>query len=209
VHSFCLGWVLKILIADDHGLFRDALKAIMHSIHTDCTYCEAANLQETRQLCAAHPDAALMLIDLNMPGMSRVEDIAQIHKLIPGIPLVVVSMYSESEVIQKAFNHGASGYIPKTYDAKKTKQAISMVLSGGRYVPEEILHATSLALDGPHLTRRQKEVLKLVLQGNSNQAIADALYLTLSAVKMHVGNIMRKYDVKSRIQLITMQQNKF
>jgi len=181
----------------------------MHSIHAECRCFEAASFQEVQQLCAVHPDAALMLIDLNMPGMSSVETVGQVHQLIPNVPLVVVSMYAESEIIQQAFKHGASGYVPKTYDAEKTKQAISMVLSGGRYVPEEVLHVTSLDVAGPHLTRRQQEVLKLILQGDSNQAIADALYLTLSAVKMHVGNIMRKHDVKSRIQLITMHQKRF
>jgi len=200
---------MKIIIADDHALFRDALKTITQAIHADYQYFEAANLKEMLHLCAAHPDALLALLDLNMPGIKSVEDIEQVHKLSPSMPLVVVSMYGEREIIQKAFNYGASGYIPKTYDAKKTKQAISMVLSGGRYVPEEILHTTSLDVTGPHLTRRQQEVLKLVLQGDSNQAIADALYLTLSAVKMHVGNIMRKYDVKSRVQLITMHQKRF
>jgi len=200
---------MKIIIADDHALFRDALKTITHAINADCKHFEAANLKETLHLCATHPDAALTLIDLNMPGMNSVEDIAQVHKLRPDMPLVVVSMYGESEIIQKAFSHGASGYIPKTYDAGKTSQAISMVLSGGRYIPEEILQHAAVNLDGPHLTRRQQGVLKLILKGYSNQSIADELYITLSAVKMHVGNIMKKHDVKSRVQLITEHQNKF
>jgi len=200
---------VKILIADDHALFRDALKSITLSIQSECSHLLAGSLQETLDLLSRHPDMTLLLIDLKMPGMNSVDDIQQVRTLYPNIPMIVVSMYGEREIIQQAFEYGASGYIPKTYEAEQTKHAISLVLAGGRYVPEEILQPVRQNASESQLTRRQKGVLHLILKGYSNQEIADELYISLSTVKMHVSQIMQKHGVKSRAQLIAESRGGF
>jgi len=193
---------MKILIADDHALFRDALKAITRNMHDNNEYFEAASLPVFVQLLVKHPDASLALMDLNMPGVQDVEDIVKVKQVSLHMPLIIVSMYSESDIIKRAFASGASGYIPKTHNADQTRLAISTVLAGGRYVPEEVLTSNTGIDSDIYLTRRQQGVLELLLKGHSNHEIAETLHITLSTVKMHVSNIMEKHGVKSRTQLI-------
>jgi len=196
---------MKIILADDHSLFRDGLRSMLEP---GATCYEAATLQETKDQLVSHPDTGLILMDLKMPGMDEFDGLIQVRTLHPDIPLIVVSMHNEPEVIRIALSHGISGYIPKTHSFESMQRAIDVVLSGMPYVPSEVLeHSDNTAFKATSLTRRQKDVYQLLMLGKSNQEIADKLCISLSTVKMHVSTVLRTAGVKSRSQLLAARKN--
>jgi DNA-binding NarL/FixJ family response regulator len=191
---------MKIILADDHSLFRDGLRSMLEPV---ATCYEADCFQETLGQLKTHPDAKLILMDLKMPGMDNFKGLIEIRQLYPDIPLIVVSMHSESNIIQLALSYGISGYIPKTHNFESMQKAIDLVLSGVQYVPQEILSFANSASTGANrLTKRQKEIYLLLMQGKANQEIADELYISLSTVKMHVSTVLKSTGAKNRSQLI-------
>jgi DNA-binding NarL/FixJ family response regulator len=196
---------MKIILADDHPLFRDGLRSMLGS-EANCH--EASNLNEILIHLELHSDTKLILMALNMPGMDGFDGLKKVRRLYPEIPLIVVSMHCDPAIIRTAFSHGASGYIPKTHSFECMQKAIDLVLSGSPYIPQEAL-ANGNSGDSPaiHLTRRQKDIYALLMQGKSNQEIADSLCISLSTVKMHVGSVLEKAGVKNRSQLLALGRN--
>jgi DNA-binding NarL/FixJ family response regulator len=199
---------MKIILADDNQLFRDGLRAMLEP---EATCHEAADLRETLAQLAKNPDAGLVLMDLNMPGMAAVQGIDEVRRRHPRIPLVVVSMHDDPAVIGEVLSRGVSGYIPKTHSFEAMRKAIDLVLAGTTYVPEEMLHrgGASPAANPTRLTRRQKDVYDRLMQGKSHQEIADELFISLSTVKMHVGSVLEKAGVDSLAQLLAADRNPF
>lgn len=198
---------MKIILADDHSLFLDGLRSMLGP--DTCCY-EADCLHQTLNQLEAHPDTKLILMDLQMPGMEEFNGLKQVRQLYPDIPLIVVSMHNEPKIIQKALSLGISGYIPKTHSFESMQKAIDLVLSGFKYVPEEALADNGVAISAsPPLTQRQKDVYQLIMQGKSNQEIADTLYISLSTVKMHVGTVLKHAGAKNRSQLLAAGNNLF
>jgi len=197
---------MKIILADDHSLFRDGLRSMLGS---DACCHEASSLEEMLIQLEAHSDAELILMDLNMPGMDGFDGLKQVRGLYPDIPLIVVSMHCEQGIIQEALSHGVAGYIPKTHSFESMQKAIDLALSGTPYVPQEILDCGSTdATPAIKLTRRQKDIYALLMQGKSNQEIADKLFISLSTVKMHVSTVLGKTGVKNRAQLLASKRNR-
>jgi len=196
---------MNVILADNHALFREGLR-MMLGFGTNCH--EADNLDEMLIHLELHSDAELILMGLNLPDMVGFEGLKKVRGLYPEIPLIVVSMHCEPGIIRTAFSHGASGYIPKTHSFECMQKAIDLVLSGSPYVPHELL-ADDNSGDAPaiHLTRRQKDVYALLMQGKSNQEIAGSLCISLSTVKMHVGSVLEKASVKNRNQLLALDRN--
>jgi DNA-binding NarL/FixJ family response regulator len=187
-------------LADDHSLFRDGLRSMLQP---EMTCCEAETLQETLSQLDKHQDAGLILMDLKMPGMNEFDGLREVRKRNPDIPIIVVSMHNEPNVIRKAMSYGISGYIPKTHSFEEMQMAIDMVLSGITYIPKEVLEGNQTKDDKfSRLTRRQQDVYRLLMDGMSNQEIADKLYISLSTVKMHVSTILKTAGVTSRSQLL-------
>ncbi len=199
---------MKIILADDHHLFRDGLRTMLEP---EAVCHEASSLQETLDILTAHPDAGLILMDLKMPGMVNFRGIEEVRRRHPRIPLVVVSMHDDPAIINEALSHGVSGYIPKTHSFDSMRKAIDLVLTGATYVPQEMLHPTvgAPARSKIPLTRRQREIYELLMQGKSNQQIADELCISLSTVKMHVGTVLEKAGVNSRAQLLAAGRDPF
>ena len=196
---------MKIILADDHALFRQGLRTLLEPLG-DCL--EASDLGEMLDLLEKHPEVELILMDLKMPGLDDLETLSQVRRQYPRTPLIVVSMHEEPEIIRAVLALGVSGYIPKSHTFESMRRAIDLVLSGSPYVPQEALeHPATTNPATIQLTHRQKEIHALLMQGKSNQEIADTLHISLSTVKMHVGMVLEKFKVKSRAQLMALGQS--
>ncbi|RLJ22146.1 DNA-binding response regulator [bacterium endosymbiont of Escarpia laminata] len=198
---------MKIILADDHSLFREGLRSMLEP---DAVCFEASNLSEMLDLLEDHPDTGLILMDLKMPGMVDFQGLVTVRERNPDTPLIIVSMHCEQDIIQTALACGISGYIPKTHSFESMRRAIDLVLSGTPYVPQEALFNVNSPLSKTSkLTRRQRDVYERLIKGKTNQEIADELYISLSTVKMHVSTVLEKVGAKNRTQLLADSRNIF
>ena len=199
----------KVLIADDHPLFREALRQVAASAFSACSYHEAKDLQETLSM-AGEQDFDLILLDLKMPGMNGFTGLVTIRNEFPATPIIVVSADEEPDSINEAITFGASGFIPKSLSKEQMVQAVRSVLSGDVFLPFDLLeaHAQPGLDDGDlgsrirQLTAQQRKVLEMLVRGKSNKVIAYELHLAESTVKAHVSAVLRKLNVTSRTQAV-------
>lgn len=202
---------LRVLLADDHALFREGMKHILLGLDDGVAVIDAANYEEARAAVRELPPFDMALVDLGMPGL---DDFAGLRKLcgeIGDVPVVVVSAMEGGNEIRKAMDCGASGYVPKTLDSNVVLSALKLVFSGGVYLPTSLLGAT----DNDHgsdrrggdggkgpLTPRQCDVLDLMAKGYSNKEIARSLNLAEGTVKLHVTALLKALDVSNRTQAV-------
>ncbi len=205
---------MKILVADDHALIREALQHVLKDLDDDVTVLEARDGAETCRLVECHPDLDLLLLDLRLPGADGFSVLAKLRQEYATLPVVVLSAQEDADTMRAAFDGGALGFIPKSANNAVMLGALRLVISGGRYLPPEILNTTS-ALPPPlaassqpvssaelGLTDRQLDVLALIAQGKSNKQICRELGLAEATVKVHVTAILRTLNVASRAQAI-------
>lgn len=216
---------LRIILADDHALFRGGLKLLIRLMDRPVEILEANDFEQAVGHLSEGPPIDLLLLDLLMPGMNGVEHIGEICRAWPDVPVVVISVREDSKAIRQALQAGAMGYIPKTSSPEVTTNALQFILSGGLYVPPQILHLTetrpdvpvSIAREGDEptadptadsnpygLTERQIEVLTLMSKGRSNKDIAADLDIAPGTVKMHVSRILKALGVDNRTQAASL-----
>ena len=199
---------MKILVADDHALIREAFRHLLTGLVGGATVLEAGDCESACQLIEQHPDLDLVLLDLRLPAMGGMAMLEALRANHPTLPVVVVSALEDPGTVRSAIARGAMGYIPKSSSNEVMLNALRLVLSGGRYLPPEILTDPGDAtpppssMDQVHLTERQKEVLALMVQGKSNKLICRELGLAEATVKIHVTAILRALKVTSRAQAI-------
>ena len=211
---------MKILIIDDHVLIRELLRGVLSELKPQAAVLEATNAKETMRLVAEHPDLGLVLLDLGLPDRDGFEVLAEIRELHPTIPVVVLSGHHDRANVVRTLDLGALGFIPKTAQRRVLLSAISLVLSGGIYIPPEILSrqetpksaepGTGRAVSkkpatSPRdlgLTDRQVEVLALMMQGKSNKAIGRALDLAEPTVRNHVTAVLKALNVTNRTEAV-------
>ena len=198
-----------LLIADDHPLFREALRGAVARMLPDAQLREAENVDALYRLVEAEPDADLLLLDLNMPGAHGFSALVHLRALHPQLPIVVVSAREEPAVMRRALDHGAIGFIPKSADAKTLGEAISSVLEGDRWAPPAALNAPATAADehdAAHrlrdLTPQQFRVLQMLGSGLLNKQIAFDLGVSEATIKAHVTAILRKLGANNRTQAV-------
>jgi DNA-binding NarL/FixJ family response regulator len=198
-----------LLIADDHPLFREALRGAVARVLPDAQLREAENVDALYHLVEAEPDADLLLLDLNMPGAHGFSALVHLRALHPQLPIVVVSAREEPAVMRRALDHGAIGFIPKSADAKTLGEAISTVLEGDRWAPPAALNAPATAADehdAAHrlrdLTPQQFRVLQMLGSGLLNKQIAFDLGVSEATIKAHVTAILRKLGANNRTQAV-------
>jgi len=197
----------KVLIADDHSLVRNGLMQIVHEISKDAAIIEAATGDQTIEALNSNSDLDLILFDLAMPETDGVSTLRVLTANPLAIPVVVVSASDSYHDIQSAFDAGALGYIHKSESSAVMSAAIHLVLSGGLYVPPCYTHyspGSDKAAVFSTLTRRQKEVLCLILKGHTNRQIAEQLGLNEVTVKAHVGAMLKHLGVDSRTKVVIM-----
>ncbi len=213
------GWqrYMKFLLIDDHVLIREALRGVLKELRRDATVLEAATCRQAEQLVEEHGDLEVILLDLNLPDGDGFRVLAQWREHHPEISIVVLSASSDRDNVVRALDIGAVGFIPKSAQRAVMIGALELVLSGGIYIPPEILVRGTLALSNSAakevaidrlqvspadcgLTERQVEVLALMTQGKSNKAIGRVLALAEPTVKNHVAALLKALKVKNRTE---------
>lgn len=208
---------MKILIADDHELFLKGLELVLsNSDFNKAKIVCAKDYNEIFSIIAKDHDFNLIITDLAMPGAYWLDGLKAIHDQLPETPIIILSAVFDNDIIRQTINLGAAGYISKTSSNEVILSAVNLVLSGGIYVPPELLRNTpqeefdmlkqleSTSIDRADnekvniLSPRQIEVLRLIAQGKSNKQIAFELGLTEGTVKLHITAILKILNVYNR-----------
>ncbi|PIF76421.1 LuxR family two component transcriptional regulator [Variovorax sp. 54] len=223
---------MKILIADDHRLVIEAVKAKLSELGAGIEFVLALSVDEL--LAGATDDLDLALIDLNMPGADGQAHIDEIRRRHPAVPVIVLSGYEDPSIMRSALERGVLGFIPKAYSPEVMLSAVRLVLAGGVYVPPMMLtalppgivagvSASSAAAGEPFargngggtqtlehlrsvLTERQVEVLQLLSQGKPNKLIGRSLGISEGTVKIHLAAIFRALNVRNRTEAVVAAQ---
>ena len=200
----------KILIADDHPLFREAIHTVITDGFPGSEVMETEDLESALALTQQHDDLDLILLDLNMPGMSGVETLQLLRQDCPDSAIVMLTVSEDAEDLSTALKAGASGYLLKNIDTDYLTRAIRRAAAGETVVAEAMtaklvaqLQSGSVppaASELDKLTPREREILDCLARGESNKGIARILDLAESTVKIHVQSVLKKLKLSSRVQ---------
>ncbi|KGR83783.1 response regulator [Lysinibacillus odysseyi] len=210
----------KIIIVDDHQLFREGVKRILDFEDTFEVVAEGDDGTDINNLYAAHmPDVVLM--DINMPGKNGVDATAELIKEYSDAKVIMLSIHDDESYVTHALKSGALGYMLKEMDADEIVEAIKVVANGGSYLHPKVtknlvaefrrlsehenkgnFHQTEIRRPFHLLTKRECEVLQLLTDGQSNRAIGETLYISEKTVKNHVSSILQKMNVNDRTQAV-------
>ncbi|HET8880890.1 MAG TPA: response regulator transcription factor [Solimonas sp.] len=194
---------MKLLIADDHPLFRAAISHALHAMLDGHAPIEASSLRTLEDAVHAHPDLDLVLLDLHMPGARGFSSLVFLRGERPDVPVVVISSNDHPRTIRRAQQFGAAGFIPKSAPVERMIEALRTVLDGGVWFPplaEKSDEDERLAARLAQLTPQQVRVLMCLADGLLNKQIAYELGLAENTVKVHVTAILRKLECHSRMQ---------
>jgi DNA-binding NarL/FixJ family response regulator len=197
---------MKILVVDDHPLIQQALAHALPALHGAIDVLSAVDREATLTALARHPDCALVLLDLTLPGAHGLDLLAQLRRDFPLLPVVVLSATHDRATVGAAMAAGAQGYIAKTSTPGELLDAVRTVLEGGRSVTRHVTPSAPCIGGIPGetlgLTHRQADVLRLLIQGKPNKLICRDLRLSEGTVKVHVSAILKALNVRSRAQAI-------
>jgi two-component system NarL family response regulator len=192
---------IRVLIADDHPVVRTGLALMLKYEPGMETVGEAGSGREAVALFRLHrPDVTLM--DLRMPDMDGVEAITTIRAEFPAARIILLTTYDGDEDIYQGLRAGARAYLLKDVPCEELLETIRMVHAGQKCITVEVGARLAERIDGPELTEREREVLRLMATGRSNQEIGAALFITEGTVKFHVNNILSKLGVNDRTQAV-------
>jgi DNA-binding NarL/FixJ family response regulator len=199
---------LQIVIADDHPLFRDALKLTLERRMPSASIDVAGSLDDAARLIGAR-EIDLVLLDLTMPGVRGFSGLMYLRAQYPSVPVVIVSANDDPSVIRRCMDFGASGFIPKTLGIEQMRDAIKRVLGGGVWTPPDVdlaggadAETAALMARLATLTPQQVRVLMMLSEGMLNKQIAFELTVSEATVKAHVSAILQKLGVDSRTQAV-------
>lgn len=200
----------QLIIADDHPLFRAALRGAVEKILRGARIIECDSFASLGKTMPAHSDADLVLLDLNMPGARGFSSLIHLRSEYPSIPVAIISAQEDPAVMRRAQAFGAATFIPKSSSMETIGAAIRTVLDGGEWWPanigEERAGERQIASNISSLTPQQLRVLIMITDGVANKVIAADLNITEGTVKAHVTAILRKLNLYRRTQLIVLAQ---
>lgn len=199
-----------VIVADDHPLFRTAIKEALEAEQGQTRFLEASSFESLQELVDRHKDVDLVLLDLHMPGVSGFAGLVYLCKRYPSVPVVIISANEDPVVIQRAIEHGAAGFIPKSSSIETITSAIASVLMGEIWTPASTVSnlpgknasEIELAERMAQLTPQQFKVLMMMSQGLLNKQIAHELAVSEATIKAHVTAIMNKLGVHNRTQAV-------
>ncbi len=201
----------KFVIADDHPLFRGALKEALAGLSDVATILEAGNFDGTKALLAKNEDVDLILLDLTMPGASGLSGLISLRGIHAAVPMVVVSAHDDPETIRRALELGASGFISKSASMDEIRSAVKTVLAGDVTAPSGIdlgverdPEISDLIKRLQSLTPQQTRVLGMIAEGLLNKQIAYELGVSEATIKAHVSAVLQKLGVDSRTQAVIL-----
>jgi len=223
---------MKLLLIDDHALFREGLALLLRPLVQNSLVLEAGSCEQAKEVLSAQPEVELVLMDLGLPGMSGLDGIAWLHDTQPGLPVVALSSADDRDTVLQALDAGAMGFIPKSASSAVMLGALQVVLAGGIYLPQVVLPqgtrpVTGASAPAPRgaapepgstawpakpptpptpadlgLTPRQADVLDLLLQGKPAKLICRELGLAQGTVKAHTSAVLRALNVTTRVQAV-------
>lgn len=206
---------MKILLVDDHALFRDGMRYVLRKLDEHAEIMDAGNFSDGLDLARNNPDLDLVLLDLNMPGSDGAASVKLFHTRYPDVPLVVVSGTDQRDDIERVMGSGAMGFISKMSSGQDMLHALRLVLDGGIYLPPQLLQQAlgqvredkrTWRTNEFGLTVRQMEVLQHLANGLSNKDIALTIGLAEGTVKIHVAAIFQALRVNKRIEAVQAAQ---
>ena len=199
----------RFVIADDHPLFRGALREAVTGLFEHVDIAEAGTFNEVAELLERGGDVDLVLLDLTMPGVRGFSGLMYLRAQYPGVPVIVVSANDDPAAIRRCMEFGASGFIPKTLGVEAMRGAISRILGGGVWTPPDVdlaagsdAETAELMARMATLTPQQVRVLMMLSEGLLNKQIAYQLGVSEATVKAHVSAILQKLGVESRTQAV-------
>lgn len=197
---------MNILLIDDHPLFIEGIRGVLSRLDEAAVIHTSGSCEEALLLTESNDDMDLVLLDLNLPGMSGLDGLQQLRHQLPATPIVLLSASEDRSKVLHAIEQGAKGYIPKSSSPDIIITALQLVLSGGVYLPMAVLDTVNSSqtktsnVDGQVLTPRQIDVLKLLAKGHTNKTIGQQLSLAENTVRVHVSAILRFLEVKNRTE---------
>jgi DNA-binding NarL/FixJ family response regulator len=203
---------MRILLADDHDLIRDTIEEFLKRLADDLEVSHAATLPQALDVLRKTDDLDLILLDLRMPGMNGLAGLKAVQAESGAAPIVILSGETDPDTVRSALQAGAAGFVPKTMRGTAMLNALRLVLAGERYVPDILLAEQAARVDSGAggdeglalLTRRERDVMRLLVQGLSNKEIGGSLKIEVVTVALHLRSIYRKLGVASRTQAVRM-----
>ncbi|MBB3981232.1 DNA-binding NarL/FixJ family response regulator [Sphingobium fontiphilum] len=199
----------RVLIVDDHPLVRDGLRSVIAISFDSCEVLEAASLDEAVSLLEKQDSFDLVLLDLNIPDVRRLDGLRLLRSRFPILPVVMVSGAFDRAIVQEALAAGAAGFIPKSMKRSGIVQALHRIVAGEIYLPETTGEAAAPSPDEEDINRRietltpqQRTVLAHLVRGRLNKQIAHDLGVSMTTIKAHVSAILQKLGVLSRTQAV-------
>ncbi|MBL4661628.1 MAG: response regulator transcription factor [Alcanivoracaceae bacterium] len=195
---------MKIIIADDHDLVRDAISTLIKRDDHNADIMVASNFDQAYEILSNNPDTNLVLLDVYMPGMCNLESIKKMITDFPETPVVMISGLIKHNDVKKSFAYGARGFIPKTMNGKALVSVLKMIISGAKYIPDIVLKSkiNDSELNSFGLSKREEQVLKLLFQGLPNKVISQKLFIEETTVKLHLRALFKKFVAKNRTDLV-------
>jgi len=202
----------KFLVADDHPLFREAIINTISSAFPGSSTYETEDIESTLELIKSNDEIDLILLDLNMPGMTGLNGLLDVRNECPTTPVVIVSAETEKQKILQTLSYGAVGFIAKSSSKKVIGEAIQSVFEGNVYLPPNIMRSQTVDNQtneyeiSPEkislLTRRELIVLKHLTKGEANKQIAYNLHISETTIKSHVSSILKKLGATNRVKVV-------
>jgi DNA-binding NarL/FixJ family response regulator len=195
----------KILIVDDHNMVIEGLKSILAQLPHIEVVATAINAFEAIEALRNHSKINLVLSDINLPDISGIDLCAKIKKEFSAVEVIALSTFNQRSYVSQMIQNGASGYLVKSATAAEIDEAIQTVLAGKMYISHDINNETIFtksSAEAPTLTRREKEILILIAEGQTNNIMAEKLFISPFTVDTHRKNLLLKFEVGNTAQLI-------